>query len=387
MATSLDPSLTEQAQNMFWTETDSVPGKEYIESLNTVTTFYDYVYKYAKDERNGFSGSKDDADALAKFVFSLSTDEKRNVPRSSLNTVKNWLKKSPPTSSGRENVYRLCFALGLNANETKVFFLKAYLSRPFNYKELSEAVYFFCMNNSLKYQDAERIIKKINDIPETINPDAESVTEQIGRDISEINTEDEFIKYFVDNRSGFTVKNKTAIEKVNTLIDSCKALATKECGFPIENIDELLSVITGYYARKNKDKKNAYKFSISKSNFPKLIKENFPQRQQIENIINGEATFDVIRKTLILLNFYDFFARALEEEDDYRRWFDEFVDETNVVLDECGYVQLYWRHPYDWMFGFCANMRDVGGDPLEHFRVLIEEFYLKQVNPDGIYDL
>ena len=189
-----------------------VPGKEYIESLNTVTTFYEYVYKYA--QKNGFDGPKEDADLLANFLMKLGDD--RKAPLSSLNTVKNWLKKAPPATNqaGRENVYALCFVLGLNAKETKEFFLKAYLERPFNYKNIHEAVYFFCMNNGLTYLKAKELIEKIEAIPESNqNKEAEVVTEQVGYVLSMKTTEDDFVKYIVDNRSGFAMQNQTATKK------------------------------------------------------------------------------------------------------------------------------------------------------------------------------
>lgn len=356
-----------------------VPGKEYIESLNTVTTFYDYTYTYA--QTSGFNEDKSNSDALAKFIVKLG--EERNAPLSSLNTVKNWLKKSPPAANqaGRENVYTLCFAFGLNAKETKEFFLKAYLERPFNYKNIHEAAYFFCMNNGLSYAEAQRMIEKIESAPEVENDDAEQVTEQIGYDISLINTEDDLVKYLIHNRSGFTVQSQTATNKIKELIEECKGLAKKEYkllhngDISVENVDELLTVITGYYARETVNGEKLYKQSISKSKLPELIRKNFPQREQFKQIEDGKASFDTIRKALIILKFYSFFADALihKAEDLENGLFYEFVDETNELLAECGYVQLYWRNPYDWLFGYCAYGAT---NPLDEFKNVIDIFYL-----------
>lgn len=357
-----------------------VPGKEYIESLNTVTTFYDYTYIHA--QKKGFDEDKSNADALAKFIVKLG--EERNAPLSSLNTVKNWLKKAPPSANqaGRENVYTLCFALGLNANETKEFFLKAYLERPFNYKNIHEAVCFFCMNNRLTYADAVRIIREIESIPFDNNQEeAEIVTEQVGYAISLMTTENDLIKYLVNNRSGFTVQCQTATSKIKELIEECKALAKKEYNLlhngdiSVENVDELLAVITGYYARETVNGEKVYKQSISKSKLPELIRKNFPQREQFKQIEEGKASFDTIRKALIMLKFYSFFADALIHKAEVLEngLFYEFVDETNELLAECGYVQLYWRNPYDWLFGYCAYGAT---NPLDEFKNVIDVFYL-----------
>ena len=85
--------------------------------------------------------------------------------------------------------------MGLNAHQTGEFFLKAYLERPFNYKNIHEDVYYFCLNNGLSYADAKCIIDKINTIPYLHNPDALDDTEQIGKDIESIKSEEELIKY------------------------------------------------------------------------------------------------------------------------------------------------------------------------------------------------
>ena len=118
---------------------------------------------------------------------------------------------------------------------------------------------------------------------------------------------------------------------------------------------------------------SVYKKSISKSNFPELIKRNWPQREQFAQILEKKtASYDVIRRALIMLTFYDFTANATVNHALEYGIFDEFVDEMNTVLSDCGYVQLYWRNPFDWMIGYCA----ISSNPLGTLRDLIEEYYL-----------
>lgn len=363
-------------------------GRKWIESLDEVKTFYEYVYFYA--HKKGFKGEESDADGLAKFVFECGNE--RNVTLSSLNTLKNWLKKAPPSGSqqGREKVYALCFALGLDASKAEEFFLKAYLERPFNYKNINEAVYFFCLKNKLPYSKAKEMIQKIEAKPDVENKDAEQVTEQVGLAISKMNSEDELIKYLVENRSAFEkTQNQTAIAKIKELYEECKELAIKEHkrlhindNISVKSIDDLLEAITGYNARATYEGKKVYKTSISKSKLPAAVRKNFPQREQfkqIEQFKQNEkdtASFDVIRKFLIMLKFYHFFANALienAEELEKNSFFREFVDETNEMLAKCGYVQLYLRNPYDAVFAYCAYG---AANPLDEFKNVIYEFYL-----------
>lgn len=110
-----------------------------------------------------------------------------------------------------------------------------------------------------------------------------------------------------------------------------------------------------------------------------MVKRNWPQREQFAQILEKKtASYDVIRRALIMLTFYDFTANATVNHALEHGIFDEFVDEMNTVLADCGYVQLYWRNPFDWMLGYCA----MSPNPLDTFRELIEEYYLS--DPDTI---
>ena len=206
------------------------------------------------------------------------------------------------------------------------------------------------------------------------------------------------IEYLVENKSGFTLSNNTAYKKIDEeLLPACMKYATMEQQFltacdsgeadeekaeKITNVDQLLSVIYGYDARATYEKENVYKYSISDktaSKFPRLIKENFPQRQQFENISKRKASTGVVRKTLIMLYFYEFFTQAYFDNPNSMSLdlFDEFIDEMNTMLEMCGYVQLYWRNPFDWMIGYCAQEAAEGGNPVYRLRDIITNLYLK----------
>ena len=67
MAEYKNNNVTQLAEDIFADfefDYGDVPGKEYIESLNIVTTFYDYTYAYA--QTSGFNEDKSNSDALAK---------------------------------------------------------------------------------------------------------------------------------------------------------------------------------------------------------------------------------------------------------------------------------------------------------------------------------
>ncbi len=356
-----------------------LPGVEYINALDEITLFADALKKRATE-----LGWAESADTLINFLIGLCKNASVDISRQN---ITNWVDGITPSgnSAGRENVYKLCFALKMDASETKKFFLEAFLERPFNYKNLHEAVYFFCLKSGRAYSDALRIINSIEKKPYINNPDAEDVTEIIGKEILLKDTEEELLNYITENQSGFEIHNKTATNKIKALINKCIILANEENSYSgskkeIKSVDALLDAIYSYSARGTEgvDKKSGqgiriYNSSISKSNFPKLIKRNFPQRQQIENILKGKASYEVIRKALVILNFYSFFTEAkLNDIEGGQELFFEFYDEMDSVLAECGYVGLYWRNPFDWMIGYCA----CAPNPVDELRDLIEKYYL-----------
>lgn len=378
-------------------EENYIPGKEDMEKLNLVTNFTEYVCSHAV--RCGYDGDVSDTSKIAEFVANLCVEAGVKIGSDTKKTIKRWMSSGLASNDakGREAVYRLCFALKMNGYQTVEFFLKAYMERPFNYKDIHEAVYFYCMNSNLTYKDAVRIISLVENSDEIDNPYADNVTEQIGAHIATIIHEDALVRYLVENRSGFNVRNQTATEKIKQLVESCQLIAPKEHQtihpdeeITVNNMDELLRIIYGYSARAKEGDQLVHKKSISKSDFPDLIKRNWPQREQFQQILEKKtASYDTIRRALIMLVFYDFFANAIiaqkEAEEQQKKTgkasaapvaadglFDEFHAEMNTILSECGYVQLYWRNPFDWMIGYCAQALD----PLGQLRDLIEEYYL-----------
>ena len=197
----------------------------------------------------------------------------------------------------------------------------------------------------------------------------------MGKEIEKFGSEEELIRYLSMNH---WTEKQTAIQKVRSLMEECKNLASEECKsqgkeFAVNSFESLLYVILGYRARQQEDKQKVHSKSIRYSDLPKSITSNFPTRATFQAITNGTANHDAIRKMLVLLHFYQFFAPArIEEHGTPDELFDEYIDELDVLLEECGYMQHYWRNPYDWMFGHCAFQEE----PLEALREIIEVFYL-----------
>lgn len=371
------------------TLTEELPGIEEMEFLDPSMLFQEGINR--RLIKLGFNGDIDSVDC--KMDFLRKQFQKNKVePRVNDVTLKNWMTKAAPTGNdnGRENVFKLCFALEMNAEETAEFFLKAFLNRPYNYKKTNEAVYYFCLRNGINYVDAVRIITAIQNIPQSQTVEKEVNTERIGYEISNITDEEELIKYLAENRYSDEEQHYTSVEKIKSMLDNCFELAQKETQFTrgtpviVKSVDALLDVIYDYDAdsmRKNEKK------TIQDSRFPKCVKANWIDRQAFHNIEKHlTRTEDVYRKALVLLKFYSYYADAYckarskmtEDEIDFCGYADDFEAELETVLAECGYIQLYKRNPFDWLILYCAAFPN----PLSTFRDIISKYFLDVVSED-----
>lgn len=330
------------------------------------------LFKEKLEERMkavGFSSDINDHENAVTFLKKCCNEAGVSILQQ---TLKNWVDSGTySTDRGRSNFYKLCFALKMNLNETKSFFHKALLTRAFNYKELYEAVCCFCLNTNRHYQDVERLVQQIQELPPRKTDAVWGNTTMIGNCIEKCRTEDELIEYWTVNSAGFTRKKETATEEVKSLIQRCydaAAIYYAADGWEYNNPDELLGAMFGFNARAVKDGKKPYAKAISESDFPPAIRRNFPQREQIKNILKDNASDDVLRKALIAFSFFEFYALDPNNAD-----FEDFEQVLNSRLEKCGYIRSYWRNPYDWMFAHCATQ----DNPLRALQELVEEFVTK----------
>ena len=99
---------------------------------------------------------------LNKRYIAMGIEE--GVPRA----VKNWISGTPVNPAYRENLYNLCIALGMNTEQVRVFFLKNYMTIPFNYKDRIDAIYFYGISHELPYCEILKLLNE-NEIDEDSN--------------------------------------------------------------------------------------------------------------------------------------------------------------------------------------------------------------------------
>ena len=338
------------------------------------------------------------------------------VPR----TVKNWISGIPVNPAYRENLYNLCIALEMNVEQVRVFFLKNYMTIPFNYKDRIDAIYFYGISHGLSYLEILKLLNE-NEIDEDSNSDFFESTKMIGNYIAEIDNVELFREYLRSNSYGKRKQYETASESIRVLSVENAGYAEIERRLKIglmrekeskkgellsepiilkndENVNfkALLFVIYGY---DNQERYVNRKTKISKCEYlPKAFRENFPNDQEISRILNKEASPDVYRKALVIMKFYNFFCSSMiiymygtdkpkinqrpqNTLEDYRERdvdeieadLDDFYYETGLLLSQCGFEQMYARNPFDWLMLYCAK----SNDPMDTFRELLMSRFIE----------
>lgn len=339
------------------------------------------------------------------------------VPKS----VKNWIAGTPVNPAYRANLYNLCLALKMDLEKTKIFFLKNYMTIPFNYKDRVDAIYYYGISHELDYRAIKGLLDEFESIDE-ISGSSDDDTAMVGGYISEIDDLNKFKEYLKQHTYSKDAQYNTAIQEINNLILADAKLAEIERGLKPElikayedkdanqyeetalvrgndkknqiNIAGLLYVIYGY---DNQERYTNHKTKIAKCEYlPKAFRENFPNDIEFSRIMHKDASPDVYRKAIIILKFYNFFCSNLvmsiyetdsvsektkkkmtleeyweRDPEDIEADLDDFYYETSKLLAKCGFVQMYARNPFDWLMLYCAKSTD----PLDTLRELLMQRY------------
>lgn len=279
------------------------------------------------------------------------------VPR----TVKEWVRGIIPgvAQKYRRNLYELCYALEMDVNETAEFFIKNFMTVPYNYKDRIDAIFFYCILNKKTYDVIEKMIEKSNKfIP---NTSVTVGTQEIGRNIVEIDDDDEFLKYIELHCYNNEQQYQVARNKIKQLVDEIKEnLVDVKNEDRVTNliVDNLFDINYQQNIKRNLKANSLTKKYVQDDKLPKRFVESIPRSKVFKDILNGKyETYETLRKTIIILYFYTFFdSDKIEnfDEEDIRKNALDFYEEINKCLFECGMAQIYVRHPFDYLMCFCA---------------------------------
>ena len=280
-------------------------------------------------------------------------------------TVVEWVRGTTPGVTNRRNNYELCYALGMGFEETAVFFQKHFLTLPFNAKSKVDAVFMYCLYHNKPYDVVRKMLDETKCFVSQEN--AHTSTSQIITRIFETDDDAEFIGYLADhcydNEQQFQLARKHIFDEVNILQEYLKKYESEQI-LSTDRLNSLtLEKLLGFsYQKADKKLKN--------SSLPKHFTQSLPDDTSFGKILNGDtASYDLLRKTLMLLKFYNFYCYADNDEpENVRSNLMDFYSELNSVLFSCGFAQLYVRHPFDCLLLYCANSLD----PIDTLYCVIE---------------
>ncbi len=383
---SYTDTLKDQIEDIYWEDENFVE-----ELLQVVQLFRPFLV--AMDEflaEHGYNGDLVDVDAKVAFIQETFASANMDTPRE----IREWFAGQPVK---RNTVFQICFAFGLDGGETDEFFRRIYTKeRSFNCHLVQEAIYYFCLNNGWTWADALDIQSQVPLAGKGDGKHEEVYTGSIIAELNGLDTKEELITWLNDNIDKFVRSNVTAYATIRRMWEQVAGSA----GLLIQEHNTLLSILDdaaagtqsklragsqgakpwdAYLAILQLDKKSVKALGTDRSIKPILEKlhmdaqDSFPDRQGIDKILRGEhVSYERVRKWLILLSFYTFWAKKAIAKGNYEADdgdADRCIAKMNQYLVESGYPELYVGNPYDWIFFYAAK----SDEPLFTFRYIWNE--------------
>lgn len=383
-------SYTGRLENNLWDLAYSLDGSyesddhdEIIDFLNNSSNFRSFGNGLLNVIEKKYPEISIDVFNVIQFIKQKCIDN--GVPMSdiaSLNTLTNWFEKGmrpKKAESSRKSMFAFAFALELTIDETKDLFHKVYLDRAFNYRNTDEFVYYYCLQHRRTWTDAEQLIAYA---VTTSSNDSDDIryTAVIKGEIEQIADDDELLEYISKYGNDFEKDSQTAKAKFNRLIEEAKSTALKE----IERFEEyeevvknkwhssdnisinlLYTIIIGCDVKGKKGTKTIF----GNSCLPKEIKNRFPEAASFGKKDIGS---EELRKVIILLFSYVTWYKMQSCDTDYG--YDDYKQELDTILLDCGFANMYYGNPYDWLFLYCTlfeSSEESKSQPLTTFRAII----------------
>jgi len=341
---------------------------------------------------HGYVGEVDDIKGKESFIKSHFKAGQIPVPRN----INRWYTEHILIE--RRTAFQICFAFHLTIEETEDFMRRICLIKGIDCHNMEELVYSFAIKNGLSYSDAKEIIDSIDlEMPCQKMADEPVYTELIQADVEDIQTKEQLIAYLNENAAVFCYNNATATQMIQTIwsdIAKSDGLAIRERRKLYMSFDDdserynkapardsiwnillqILGLLGSYSENRYKDRSLKSILSDNELLHP-LAACTFPDRDGLNKVLLGRhVSYERIRKLLILLVFYRFWAIKAIAYNDYEAKTDDTkrcILTINESLIDAGFPALYPGNPYDFIFLVALNSEY----PLLDFREIMHEIY------------
>lgn len=347
---------------------------------------------------HGYRGDLSDGEEKTAFIRGKFKEAGVDVPRN----LGKWYTMHKTIE--RKTAFQICFAFCLDGNETNDFFRRICLDRGVDYHDPQEAVYYFALRQRLPYVQAKGLIKQLPEMTQGKIPFEQELfyTSSIKEELDRICDEDTLLAFLKDHKAQFAYNHGTASVYIKELwqeIAGEDGLAQRErTQLYMESLDQKssgssqrtkASLWQVYLQILGLSKEETKKLQTDRSLKPALnhsplihpaAADAFPDRDGLQKILDGvHVSNERVRKLLILLIFYKYWAALALKKDSYHAQGDEGRRCTALLekyLEDCCYPALYAGNPYDWLFLYAC----VNDYPLLTFRDLMGELLGEEVD-------
>lgn len=320
-------------------------------NLETKPVFLEGVAK-----RLGILGVNCSANDTALIENEIKNRYKERTGEDCPKAIINWVRGKEISTVNRANNYSLCYALEMNLQETAEFFVRYFLTIPFNYKDTTDAIFYYCLKRQCSYSTIKEMLDTADAVESfRVVKDNLEHTVEIARQIGDIDDDSVFMQFLSDHCYNKGQQYQRARAEIIRLIDQIRKILPTygrgdRMGQPtdVELCEEIMGF--NYKGKLKSDKSNLLPKTFTR---PSLTDQTFG------NIKKGkDVTYELLRRTFIILTFYEFYTSTRDCEPtakEVKERLHDFYEETNNNLLECGMVPLYVRNPFDAVILFCAN--------------------------------
>jgi len=277
--------------------------------------------------------------------------------------IKRWLSAK---TIKRKAVFLLGFGLSMSVQDVNHFLVKSLREHEINPKDPFEVICYYCYKNSYRYPKFAALWNKYLDTAaySLLQDFSDEHTVIFQNNMKAIKNDDELLTYVsclktLDGKSRMSV---TAREIFLRLYEECRKIVAEvynsepgEKHYEPEDITagDLENIICSAIPKdRNGNLTLAKKSDLNEQFLGKRL-----SRQRINELLAEQS--EINRFDLITLHFL-IFSQKVDLYENVRKRYTTFVEETNQILKECSWGELYIPNPYECFLMMCV----LSADPL-----------------------
>jgi hypothetical protein len=284
----------------------------------------------------------------------LSEYDSDGNPENTARKIRNWLcGRNMP--SNREELFRICFALGLDEKNTGIL-LGTTVENGIHFRNPKELIYAYCLRAGIDYPQAVSLVGELwkeplplgtLDYQEYVRRTKETeccnhMTASVRNRFKGIQTEEGLRSFMNEYRAFFGYHHNTAYRKFTKMLE-CLLLPMIVCdALPLEGAYSIEKVVDEYLrAGMPYDKRSSGNTILQKK-----IKEHWPTAKGVREMYSRKL--DVNRKTLILLYVATEGMMHVHGKNP-EVWLREHYKRLDLMLADCGMAALNLHSPFDFL--------------------------------------